>query len=323
MSAALSKTVCLVFFGFAIASSGQTASAQSGRAVVLNDQRTGILLLAHGGSNDWNANVEAIAAEVNKSEATEVAFGMADRATLQVGIDKLTARGVSKIVAVPLFVSSHSSVIDATKYLLGLRPDAPPELMDFTMDHAHGDSSGAAADKVADDKLKSTPVTCNVPLQMTAALDRHPILADILTERASAMSREPKKEVVVLVAHGPNDDVENELWLSDLRSVALMVAVKRPFARVEATTIRDDADAPVRDQATATLRTIVQTVSAQGYRALIVPVLLSYGGIENGIRQRLDGLDHVMSPSGLLPDPRIVDWVNASSRLPLGAKRID
>ncbi len=66
-------------------------------------------------------------------------WGRADRATGQAVIDHLTARGVKEIIAVPLFVSSHSSVIEATKYLLGLRPDAPPELMDFAMDHGHGD----------------------------------------------------------------------------------------------------------------------------------------------------------------------------------------
>ena len=56
-----------------------------------------------------NANVEAIGAEAAKTQPTEVALGMADRATMQAGIDKLTARGVKEIVAVPLFVSSHST----------------------------------------------------------------------------------------------------------------------------------------------------------------------------------------------------------------------
>jgi len=92
-----------------------------------------------------------------------------------------------------------------------------------------------------------------------------------------------------------------------------MVAAKKPFVRVEATTVRDDAGAAVREAATQAFRQLVSTADEQGYRVLIVPVLLSYGGIENGIRTRLDGLEHVMSPSGLLPDPRIVQWVDAGS----------
>src|SRR3990167_6710262 len=81
---------------------------------------TGILLLAHGGSGPWNERVLAVATVVNQTYPTEVAFGMASRASIQTAVDRLAARGASRIVAVPLFVSSHSSVITSTEYLLGL-----------------------------------------------------------------------------------------------------------------------------------------------------------------------------------------------------------
>jgi hypothetical protein len=45
---------------------------------------------------------------------------------------------------------------------------------------------------------------------------------------------------------------------------------------------------------------------------LIVPLLLSYGGIEKGIRQRLDGLDYVMAQRALMPDDRLREWVRQS-----------
>ena len=89
---------------------------------------TGILLLAHGGSAEWNNHVTALAAEVNRTVPTEVALGMATRATIQVGIDRLVARGVTEVAAVPLFVSSWSSIITSTEYLLGLRAVAPRAL---------------------------------------------------------------------------------------------------------------------------------------------------------------------------------------------------
>jgi hypothetical protein len=43
----------------------------------------------------------------------------------------------------------------------------------------------------------------------------------------------------------------------------------------------------------------------------IVPVLLSFGGIEQGIRKRLDGLDYLMAPQAIMPDVRLVDWIAA------------
>jgi hypothetical protein len=291
-------------------SAGQTGGNAAG-----GTSHVGILLVAHGGSKNWNGNVQSIAAEVDKNQPTEVAFGMADRTTLQAGIDKLTARGATEIVAVPLFISSHSSVIEATKFLLGLRPDAPADLKDFAsmdMDHGRGDSSHAGMNgepSAADQALKMMPVKTTAKIRMAPALDHHPILADILADRAMAISRNPAKEVVVLVAHGPNDDPENDLWLADLREVAKMIAAKKPFVRVEAVTVRDDAGAPVREGATREFRQVVSTAVDQSHRVLIVPVLLSYGGIETGIRARLDGLDHVMSPAGLLPDPRIAQWI--------------
>jgi len=92
----------------------------------------GILLLAHGGRvQTWNEEVRHVADQVDLKIPTEIAFGMATKSSIQAGIDRLTARGVTEIIAVPLFVSSHSSVIDSTAYLLGLRTNAPEDLKMF------------------------------------------------------------------------------------------------------------------------------------------------------------------------------------------------
>ncbi len=76
-------------------------------------------------------------------------------------------------------------------------------------------------------------------------------------------------------------------------------------------TVRDDADAKVREAATADLRSRVERQTAAGRKVLIVPHLLSFGGIENGLRKRLEGLDYEMAGQGLMPDARIAQWVLA------------
>ncbi len=43
--------------------------------------KVGVLLLAHGGKPEWNERVNAVAKTVDVSTPTEVAFGMASRAT--------------------------------------------------------------------------------------------------------------------------------------------------------------------------------------------------------------------------------------------------
>jgi sirohydrochlorin ferrochelatase len=291
----------------------RVAAAQSA-AGSGSSTETGVLLMAHGGGKDWNGKVQSVADDVNKQMPTEVAFGMADRATLQTGIDKLTARGVKQIVAVPLFISSHSSVIESTKYLLGLRLDAPKELADFAMG---ADMAGMKGPMPADKSAKKEiplPVKSTVPIRMTPALDQHRIVADILSDRAAAIAKDPAHDVVILVAHGPVSDQENAQWLADMAALAKLVATHAPYARVEYVTLRDDAEAPVRDEATAGLRKVVQAGDDGGYHVLIVPLLLSYGGIENGLRQRLDGVEHTLAPQGLLPDPRIAQWVLESAQ---------
>jgi hypothetical protein len=270
-----------------------------------------------GGGQDWNKQVLDVVTEVDKQMPAEVAFGMADRSTLQDGIDKLTKRGVTQIVAVPLFVSSYSSVMECTKYLLGLRPDPPKELADFAMSSMPGmpgmtnHPAGASTPKPPAPPI---PVKSAVPIEMTPALDRHAIVAQILADRAGAIAKDPTRDVLILVAHGPNDDQENAEWLANMNALAKQIGAHTSFVRIECVTLRDDAAAPLRNRATAQLRKTVQAADDAGDHALIVPLLLSYGGIENGLRERLDGIEHTIAPQALLPDPRITEWVLMSAR---------
>lgn len=285
---------------------------------------TGILLLAHGGRAEWNARVTELAARVDARKPTEVAFGMATRANIQGAIDRLVARGVTEIVAVPLFVSSWSSVITSTEYLLGLRDEAPAALAAFAkMNHGHSDpaatngSNGHGSDHAHHGRGDApvdgtTPTESPVPVRMTAALNDHPIVAEILASRARSISRAPAGEAVVIVAHGPNDEDDNRRWLADMASLAERLRHREEgFAAIEYLTLRDDAPKPVKDAATAELRAVVTRQISEGRRVLIVPLLVSFGGIEKGLRERLEGLDYTMSVGGLVPDDRLVDWVLA------------
>jgi sirohydrochlorin cobaltochelatase len=307
----MTKIRTLLFLLFALAvTSGPALAGQRG-----------ILLLAHGGNEQWNAQITRIAAEVDKTYPTEIAFGMATRANIQGAVDRLRARGATEIVAVPLFVSSWSSVITSTEYLLGQRKDAPKELAIFAkMDHsAHGNGGhGAAATGTAGGHDghaghavpdPTSPIETPLPIRMTRALNDHPIVAEILADRARSVSTDPATEAVVIVAHGPVADEENQRWLADMKSLAERVSEAGRFAKVDYLTLRDDAPKPVRDAATAELRQVVSGHIDAGRRVLIVPLLVSFGGIEKGLRERLEGLAYTMPSAALVPDDRIVSWV--------------
>jgi sirohydrochlorin ferrochelatase len=275
---------------------------------------TGILLLSHGGSAEWNGRVLELARSIDKTKPVEVAFGMATRANIQAAVDRLAGRGVAEIVAVPLFVSSWSSVVTSTEYLLGLRDEAPPALAVFAkMNHPDPVASPTASHAGHDGGgpgLGATPVVSKVPItRMTPALNGHPLVAEILTTRARSISRNPSEEAVVIVAHGPTSDDENSRWLQDMGALAGAMARTEKFASIDYLTVRDDAPKPIRDAATAQLRALVSTRSGEGRRVLIVPLLLSFGGIERGIKTRLEGLPYTMADAALMPDQRLLTWV--------------
>ena len=277
--------------------------------------KIGVLLLAHGGSGQWNERVTDVARAVDVSAPTAVAFGMASRASIQRAVDQLASRGVTEIVAVPLFVSSHSSVIRSTEYLLGLRPHAPEDLALFAkLDHS---SHGAPALDHQAHSLSvdpASPIISTLPIRMTAALNRHPIVGAITADRARSISSAPQNEAVILVAHGPVPEDDNRRWLEDMAALAQQIKTSAPYPSVDFMTVRDDAGPAMRAAATKELRDKVQAQRRQGRRVLIVPHLMSFGGIEQGIRKRLEGLDYTMTTQALMPDERIVSWVLASIR---------
>ena len=268
----------------------------------------GVLLLAHGGKANWNEEVNKVADNVRKQYPVEVAFGMATKRAIQSAVDRLNAQKVKRIIAVPLFISSNSSVIASTEYLLGLRKDAHPDLAKFAkMDHGHGGGHDGHSPSSAEDPL--TPVRSKAQIIAVPALNSHPLVADILRERAKTISKTPADEVVVIVAHGPVSDETNRLWLADMKILAERVAAESKFKRIEYLTVRDDAPEPIRSQATEEFRSIVKKATDEKARVLIVPLLLSFGGIEEGVKKRLDGLQYTMTSQALLPDERLTQWV--------------
>ena len=267
----------------------------------------GILLLAHGGRADWNQEVLALAARVDASVPVEVAFGMANKRTIEDALDRLAERDVTSIVAVPLFISSHSSVMRATEYLLGSREEEPPQMEAFArMGARRASAPGSGNDPGFD---WTTPVETTIPISVGRALDGHALVAEILLSRALDISEAPEEEVVVVAAHGPSSEEDNELWLENMGILVEAMRHRARFSRIAHLTVRDDASEPVQDQATAELRAVVEGAVDDGKSVLIVPLLLSYGGIEAGIRERLEGLPYRMARQALLPDERLSEWV--------------
>ncbi|MDX6767923.1 MAG: CbiX/SirB N-terminal domain-containing protein [Elusimicrobiota bacterium] len=290
----------------------------------------GILLLAHGGDPSWNAEVEALRARVDASVPVETALGMADAAAIKAASERLRARGAAKIVAVPLFVHSRSEVMDQTRFVLGLA-EKPSEVLREGLARmakahaAHAARGHAARGHAAPGghhahAFSTERAVPPVPTVLTAALDDDPLVSGILLARAKALSRDPKTETVVLVAHGPVDPAALPAWEKDLAAHAARLKADGGFRAVHGLTLRDDAAPVVRAAAVARLRAAVKA-GASGGRTLVVPALLARGGIEAKIPKELAGLDYAWDGRTLMPDAGFEAWLAGRGRV--GAEAAD
>lgn len=143
------------------------------------------------------------------------------------------------------------------------------------------------------------------------ALDAHPLVSEILLERATALAGRPGQATVVLIAHGPNDEEENGRWLRDMDAHARFLRERGGFRAVKTLTHRNDAPAAVKDAARAMFRQEVANAS-RGGEVIVVPLLLSAGGIEAEVEKDLQGLSYRFAKP-LMPHPNITRWAEAQA----------
>lgn len=291
---------------FALASAAHAAPAAPA-APAASDY--GILLLAHGGEPEWNAEVAKLRDTVDQKVPTETALGMADPKTLQAGLDALAKRGVKRVVAVPLFVQSRSEVMDQTKYALGLST-SPSSVLREAAERMAAMHPGMPMHHhmFSLDQVKSP-----VPVALAAALDDDVIVSRILLQRAKGLSADPKKETVVLVAHGPVDDAAVSAWNESLMRHAEFVRREGGFRAATFAILRDDAAPPVRAASVADLRAKTAGGAKNG-GALVVPVLIARGGIEGKLASDLKGLDYKWDGQTLMPHVGFDDWILKRAR---------
>ena len=266
------------------------AAKTSDRSPAGADTRPGVLLVAHGANREWNRQIKEVAEALRDRHPTEILFLMGDEKEPSAAVyNRLQKQGISAIVIVPLFVSSHSDHFEQVRFVAGQRDDYP---------HS--------------EHMKLEQIPADLPVVLARALDDSQQLGVILLERAQVLSRKPAEETVLLVAHGPNSDEDAEIWTANLERVAEHVRDGGGFREVAVRLIRDDAPAEVRSRAVEQIRDFVRQRSTAG-PVLAVPVLIARGQIsEKKIPEILAGLDCRYNGSALLPHPAIAEWVEGS-----------
>ncbi|MBI2797390.1 MAG: hypothetical protein HYX65_11880 [Gemmatimonadetes bacterium] len=253
----------------------------------------GVLVMAHGGSPEWNEAVRRAVSPLAADVPTVIAFGMADPATMAAALDSLRRLGVTRVATVRLFLSGRS-FLDETRYLLGLSTIVPAV-------PGHGGHDGAAP----------APL---VPLASGLVVTTHeegvitsPEARGIMVERARALRDPARRESLLLVAHGMGDDAQDADVVQSLRAVAAELA-PLGFEAVQVATLREDWPSK-RQGAEQVIRDFVGRESAAGRRVIVLPMRLWGFG---PYAQVLSGLEYTAG-DGLLPHAEVSAWIRRTA----------
>jgi sirohydrochlorin ferrochelatase len=260
------------------------------------DNGYGVLVMAHGGPRQWNESVLAAAGSLKDKYRVEVAFGMADAASLQESVRKLEAQGARRIGVVRLFVSGESWY-ERTEQILGVAAGAPSRPAQAGH-HAHGAHGGHSMEFWRLDSQAAYALS-------KQGLAESPLMDEVLADRARALSQRPALEDVLILAHGPGDDAENARWIAYLeaRTEALRRALS--FRRVQVETLREDWPEK-RKTAEARIREYVRQAADTGGRAIVIPFRVQGFGPYARV---LQGLQYVSDGQGLLPHANVAKWM--------------
>jgi len=241
--------------------------------------KTGILVVAHGSPEDsWNQPARDAVECIDCPYPAELGFlEYVAGEDIGTAVANLEKRGVNHIVTVPMFVASASDHIEEIKYILGI-------------------PSAIAKEEASEAGLEV--ISHNAEIEITPALDDHPLVAKILDDRIATVSQQPDKEIVVLVAHGTSAEADLAVWKNNLASLGQQLKENHSFL---------DVDYGFVAIGEPKVRAVVEAQQKKnpGASIIVMPVMLSEGtftGTE--IPEVLAGLTYVYPAEGqrsLLP----------------------
>ncbi|MBL4618439.1 MAG: hypothetical protein JKY46_12170 [Robiginitomaculum sp.] len=264
-----------------------------------DNNKYGVLLMAHGGTSVWNASVISAIEPLKKHYPIEIAFGMADANSIQEAVARLESKGVRQIGVVRLFISGESWY-QRTEQILGVREGAP-EFVDHST-HDMGDMEQMPnGHKMGFWKIE----TISKFTLSHDGLGDTELMNMVLEERAEDLSQNPANEDVLILAHGPGDDGENKRWIEAISKRTTLIDSKFPFRKVQVMSLREDWRAK-REVASKQIRHFVSRAEQEGGVAIVIPFRVQGFGPYAKV---LEGLNYVSDGKGLLPHANVTKWI--------------
>ncbi|CAD7776419.1 CbiX [Candidatus Methanoperedenaceae archaeon GB50] len=290
-------------------------------------EKIGILVIAHGSpSDDWCVPVRGAVDEVDLPYPVELGFlEFVPNETINDAVERLDDANVTKIIALPLFISSHSSHIEEIEYVLGLR-DEPPMISErVIIDGMEIDRSiikkgedyvirrvPLGAEGGEEEPL--VPVTTDAEIVLTDAMDDHWLVAGIVADRTADLCANSGRETLVLVAHGTREEDNFAGWVKSTSSLVDQARLKLKYWRDPAVRLGGTEIAFIHHNETLhpefTLRPIVENATDP----VVVPLMVSEGYFtRRKIPSLLENLSYAYDGRALTPHPNVADWIEISA----------
>ncbi len=269
----------------------------------------GLLVMAHGGTESWDAAVLDSVDALREQFPVEVAFGMADAGSLEESVRNLEQQGVDHVGVVRLFISGESW-LERTQQILGMQEGAPSK--------AEWEANAANRPRMRMPMgFWQIETELNFHLSNEGLADADE-MDGVLLSRLTNLSRDPAKEVALVLAHGPADDDEDERWISKISERTILAKQRLGLQDIKVFTLREDW-APKREEAERLIRAYVEKAQADGFNALVVPYRVQGFG---PYAEVLAGLDYQADQMGLLPHDNVDMWIH-NQALQLKAEALD
>jgi heme-degrading monooxygenase HmoA len=242
-------------------------------------QNHGLLLLSHGARDkSVNDQLAAMADGLALPLPVVKAFMEQDDRTIEQGVRTLEAMGVDEILVLPLYFPNNDGHMQEVQWELGLREECP------TGGHRN---------------LKR--VEPKVPVRVLPALGSHPLIGQIIVQRAMAISTDAATESLLLLY--PGGEEEGSEWPEIVRGLAEYVSAATKFRLVRPVPMQKEAiAAAVRELAPdGPVLAVPLVISTNGYVTRLIPAMLA-------------DLPVVYTPQGLFPEP-MVDRAYVRARL--------
>ena len=269
------------------------AQAQTGRD---DETRFGVLLMAHGGSSEWNEAVTSIASEIDALMPIEIAFGMADAGSMERAAQRLENRGVTHAGVVRLFVSGNSW-FDRTEMILGLKEGAPSK-------------EEWMAEKAKRIGMSMPMGYWNIESPIHFSISRDGLANSsemdvVILDRIASLSKSPGKETVMVIAHGTGDDEENAEWIRLITERTMLAEARLGINQIKVFSLREDWSGK-RSESENEIRSFLQAVQDAGNEVIVIPFRVQGFG---PYRQVLKNLTYNSNGLGLLPHPNVGNWI--------------